>query len=422
MQHLASGSYGTVSIDDNGWAVKVFEPDCHEAALREITIAQVAQSPHVIPVKTACYTHTSQSMSMECAIGSVHDMMSSDIIGGIAQYGEDFCNQIISSLLSGLSYIHKVGIMHRDVKPENMMVMKDGSIRLSDFSLSKFEAEAECHTPRCGTPSFMAPEMDGCQYTHACDLYSAGVTIMEIVTGCQSIDQKCFESVLHIINSFMPRWADLIRSLIAIDPSRRLNIASYCPNVTSHVASMPKEQLHNSHERIVEVLDILDINDRYCDHISCVVNAYCKMAKTRVHLEFIIIAACIVMGHTTEALDSAFAIMRPYVIGVINDIRARSPVGIYCCKQASGQAPQAVKQLSHKKPFTCPYHEYSDSESDESDSDSDSDMDIEAPRTWSRQEWLQRVTGITSYGSANQKLLQMRQRVNELINNVIDTD
>jgi serine/threonine protein kinase len=96
--------------------------------------------------------------------------------------------QIIALAAQGLHHAHKNGMVHRDVKPDNIMVTKDGQVKLADLGLVK-EADNDINLTRTGrglgTPHFMAPE----QFRNAknadvkCDIYSLGATLYQMVTG-----------------------------------------------------------------------------------------------------------------------------------------------------------------------------------------------------------------------------------------------
>lgn len=96
--------------------------------------------------------------------------------------------QIVALASQGLHHAHKNGMVHRDVKPDNIMVTKDGQVKLADLGLVK-EADNDVNLTRTGrglgTPHFMAPE----QFRNAknadvkCDIYSLGATLYQMVTG-----------------------------------------------------------------------------------------------------------------------------------------------------------------------------------------------------------------------------------------------
>ncbi len=85
----------------------------------------------------------------------------------------------------GLAALHRAGVVHRDVKPENIMLLEDGGLKLIDLGvarISQFDAFAEMETP--GTIDFMAPELfDGERGDGQSDQYALGVTLYRMVTG-----------------------------------------------------------------------------------------------------------------------------------------------------------------------------------------------------------------------------------------------
>jgi serine/threonine protein kinase len=102
--------------------------------------------------------------------------------------GEVDAIRIIAQVAQGLHRAHKTGLVHRDVKPDNILVTADGVAKLADLGLVK-EAETDLNLTKTGrglgTPHFMAPE----QFRNAknadvrCDIYSLGATLYMMVTG-----------------------------------------------------------------------------------------------------------------------------------------------------------------------------------------------------------------------------------------------
>jgi eukaryotic-like serine/threonine-protein kinase len=101
---------------------------------------------------------------------------------------EEEAIRIITQVALGLQKAHKQGLIHRDVKPDNILLTTDGQVKLTDLGLVK-EIEADLNLTRTGrglgTPHFMAPE----QFRNAkkadvrCDIYSLGATLYMMVTG-----------------------------------------------------------------------------------------------------------------------------------------------------------------------------------------------------------------------------------------------
>ena len=96
---------------------------------------------------------------------------------------------IASRICDALDYLHKQNVVHRDLKPQNIMLCRDGSIRIMDFGIAK-SAQARAgmtfvgFTPAMGTPDYMAPEqVQGKRGDERTDIYSLGAILYEMATG-----------------------------------------------------------------------------------------------------------------------------------------------------------------------------------------------------------------------------------------------
>jgi len=92
---------------------------------------------------------------------------------------------ILTQFASGLEYIHKHGYIHRDVCPRNVMVTRDGIVKIIDMGLAiPYKPEFCKPGNRTGTPMYLAPELIKRQTTdHRVDLFALGVTAFEMFTG-----------------------------------------------------------------------------------------------------------------------------------------------------------------------------------------------------------------------------------------------
>lgn len=156
-------------------------------------------------------------------------------------------------LLAGLQYCHRRGIVHRDIKPDNLLYIRDvpdSPLKIIDFGLSDFkkrlepqENGAEGNLSRVGTPHYMAPEiyLTG-TYDEKVDTFACGVVLIELVTGrhpffelnkdtLQSIKEKILRNEVdysdHKMWQHAPRSAKtLARELLNPDNQRRLTAAT----------------------------------------------------------------------------------------------------------------------------------------------------------------------------------------------------
>ena len=97
---------------------------------------------------------------------------------------EEAC-KLFQQLISALTYLGKLGIVHRDVKPENLLLDEQLNLKMIDFGLSNMYKQGEKLSTACGSPCYAAPELiKGLEYVgQKADLWSAGVVLFTMVCG-----------------------------------------------------------------------------------------------------------------------------------------------------------------------------------------------------------------------------------------------
>jgi serine/threonine-protein kinase len=143
--------------------------------------------------------------------------------------------EIISETASALDYAHKNEVIHRDVKPANIMLLKNGKIKVTDFGIAKAVSSSQTKSGVIlGTPNYMSPEqINGDPIDGRSDIFSLGVVFFELLTGHLPFQGKNLTSLLYnvtqarhpsprSINPKIPKACEQIMDrVLAKDPEKR---------------------------------------------------------------------------------------------------------------------------------------------------------------------------------------------------------
>lgn len=229
---LGSGGMGEVYLAwdpelEREVAIKVLRADHDESPERTRRFVQEAKAasafshPNVAHVYEIGTAGDLRYIAMEVAQG---ETLRQRIVRG--DIPVDDVISIGSQIAAGLAAAHGSGIVHRDMKPENVMVRPDGYVKVLDFGLAKLvrrdiEAETLLKTGAgvvMGTPRYMAPEQfGGSDVTPPADVFSLGVVLYEMLTGSRPFDGDDNRAVARAILSEDPVPPTKLRNAI---PSR----------------------------------------------------------------------------------------------------------------------------------------------------------------------------------------------------------
>src|SRR3954451_17289189 len=146
---------------------------------------------------------------------------------------------IIGQLLEALAYSHTQGVVHRDIKPGNLLVTREGTIKVTDFGIARIEASSVTqHGHMLGTPSYMSPEQYlGDTPDGRADLFATGVLLYELLTGMkpfagesngQIMNKILYETTIDPsrLNPLLPPGVDwVVQKALSKAPEDRFNNA-----------------------------------------------------------------------------------------------------------------------------------------------------------------------------------------------------
>ncbi|XP_010572231.1 PREDICTED: uncharacterized serine/threonine-protein kinase SgK494 [Haliaeetus leucocephalus] len=162
-----------------------------------------------------------------CSTGDLHALWRA-----AGHFAEATVRLFAAELVLVLVYLHDLGIMHRDVKMENILLDERGHLKLTDFGLSRHLRWGERAHTICGTLQYMAPEvLSGGPYGHTADWWSLGVLLFALASGEFPVApagdhvamlERVKESSYEIPPAFSPALARLLAELLCHNPLRRL--------------------------------------------------------------------------------------------------------------------------------------------------------------------------------------------------------
>ncbi len=114
---------------------------------------------------------------------------------------------IAAQVAEGLAYAHERGVVHRDVKPANIMVPESGAVKITDFGIARMRSSnVQTQTGMMmGSPKYMSPEqVIGKRADHRTDIFSLGVILYEMLTGATPFTGESVNAVMYQIVNFVP--------------------------------------------------------------------------------------------------------------------------------------------------------------------------------------------------------------------------
>jgi serine/threonine protein kinase len=186
LSSLGSGGFGSVYLAEDTWidkkvAIKVpHKQDLDFSELvKEPRLLASMSHPNIVTVLTAEKLDDHFFIVMEYVPGETLERMIERSGALDVALALDFTCQMCNAV----DHAHGAGVLHRDLRPGNMLVSESGLLKVSDFGTSRFLEIAAHGTTVIGSPPYMAPEQFQGKAVFASDVYSIGITMYQMLTG-----------------------------------------------------------------------------------------------------------------------------------------------------------------------------------------------------------------------------------------------
>uniref|UniRef100_A0A8C0JAZ2 Serine/threonine-protein kinase 36 n=1 Tax=Chelonoidis abingdonii TaxID=106734 RepID=A0A8C0JAZ2_CHEAB len=195
---------------------------------REIEIMRGLHHPNIVQMLDSFETDKEVVVVTDYAEGELFQILEDD-----GNLPEEQVQDIASQLVSALYYLHSHRILHRDMKPQNILLGKGGIIKLCDFGFARaMSINTMVLTSIKGTPLYMAPELvQERPYDHTADLWAVGCILYELVVGTPPFyTNSIFQLVSLIVRdpikwpkAMSPLFKSFLQGLLMKDPRQRLS-------------------------------------------------------------------------------------------------------------------------------------------------------------------------------------------------------
>jgi serine/threonine protein kinase len=238
---LGSGGFGTVYLAQDTWidkkvAIKVPHRQGLDFGelLREPRLLASVSHPNIVAITTA----EKQDNIFFIVMEYVHGETLENIIATRGALELNRALDFTCQICNAVDHAHRQGVIHRDLRPANVLVTEHDMLKVADFGTSRFLEIAAHGTTVIGSPPYMAPEQFRGKAVFASDLYSLGVTMYQMLTGILPYDtpapadlDKLMSGELvsppRLKNPSIPKpISDIVMRAMAPDPAHRYQRAA----------------------------------------------------------------------------------------------------------------------------------------------------------------------------------------------------
>lgn len=256
--HISTGAPVAVKIIEKQ---KLTEAE-RELLRTEIAILRMVAHPHIIRLEDVFETGDTMYIVTELLTGGE---LFENIVGR-SRFTEAETRALARPLVDAIAYLHALGIVHRDVKPENILCGDSiAEVKICDFGLSKLLRPKETLTVPAGTLTYIAPEvLEAKPYDKAADMWSVGVILFLVTQGRlpfegssrHEIAKGIVKRKLQFTTGVWATWSeegrDFISGLLARDPAERLTARQALQHPWLKASSSGQEPFKSEDEMAAE--------------------------------------------------------------------------------------------------------------------------------------------------------------------------
>ena len=281
---LGSGGFGTVYLAEDTWidkkvAIKVPHRQNVDFGdlLREPRLLASLNHPNIVSILTAEKQSNLFFIVMEYVPGNtLETVISRDGSIELARTLDYTCQ-----ICNAVAHAHDNGVLHRDLRPGNVLVTDAGIVKVADFGTSRFIELAAHGTTVIGSPPYMAPEQFHGKAVFASDIYSLGVTMYQMLTGVlpyntpapadleklmkgelvapprsrnpkisQKLNDIVMKAVAPDVNARYQSAGDLLKDLLAMRRRKTTRVVSRQTPSAPLVAPSSSDDVQDMHERL----------------------------------------------------------------------------------------------------------------------------------------------------------------------------
>lgn len=223
---------------------------------QEIEILRGLRHENIILMLDSFETSHDFCVVTEFAQGELFEILEDD-----RSLPEAEVRKIAKQLVQSLNYLHSNRIIHRDMKPQNILISANGLVKLCDFGFARaMSSNTIVLTSIKGTPLYMAPELvQELPYNHTADLWSLGVILYELFVGQPPFYTTSIYSLINLIvkepvkytENMSPDFKSFLQGLLNKAPAERLA----WPNLLNHPFVKETEEDINQRKRIANILN-----------------------------------------------------------------------------------------------------------------------------------------------------------------------